>query len=67
MLKQEFIKLYLSPAQKAGECFGINPVIILAQCAIETGWGESTLSREYNNFFGITAYGRSNAFIPLIR
>ena len=62
MLKQEFIKLYHSPAQKAGECFGINPVVILAQSAIETGWGESTLAKEYNNFFGITAYGRPNAF-----
>ncbi|NBI98576.1 glucosaminidase, partial [Parabacteroides goldsteinii] len=27
MLKQEFIKQYLFPAQKAGECFGINPVV----------------------------------------
>ena len=62
MLKQKFIKLYHSPAQKAGGCFGINPVVILAQSAIETGWGESTLAKEYNNFFGITAYGRSNAF-----
>ena len=62
MLKQEFIKQYLFPAQKAGECFGINPVVILAQSAIETGWGESTLAKEYNNFFGITAYGRPNAF-----
>ncbi|MRY91243.1 glucosaminidase domain-containing protein, partial [Parabacteroides distasonis] len=62
MLKQEFIKQYLFPAQKAGECFGINPVVILAQSAIETGWGESTLAKEHNNFFGITAYGRPNAF-----
>ena len=37
MLKQEFIKQYLFPAQKAGECFEINPVVILAQSAIETG------------------------------
>lgn len=62
MTKQEFIKQYLSPAQQAGETFGINPVIILAQSAIETGWGESTLAQVHNNFFGITAYGRPNAF-----
>ena len=30
--------------------------------AIETGWGESTLAKEHHNFFGITAYGRPNAF-----
>lgn len=62
MVKQEFIKQYHLPARKAGECFGINPIVILAQSAIETGWGESTLAREHNNFFGITAYGRPNAF-----
>lgn len=62
MTKKEFIQQYRFPAQHAGECFGINPVVILAQSAIETGWGESTLAREHNNFFGITAYGRPNAF-----
>ena len=62
MLKQEFIKQYLFPAQKAGECFGINPIVILAQSAIETGWGESTLAKEHNNFFGITAYGKKNVW-----
>ncbi|NBI96237.1 glucosaminidase, partial [Parabacteroides goldsteinii] len=29
MVKQEYIKQYLFPAQKAGECFGINPIVIL--------------------------------------
>ena len=62
MIKQEYIKQYLFPARKAGDCFGINPVVILAQSAIDTGWGESTLAKEHNNFFGITAYGRPNAF-----
>ena len=62
MVKQEYIKQYLFPAQKAGECFGINPIVILAQSAIETGWGESTLAKEHNNFFGITAYGHPNPF-----
>lgn len=62
MFKQEFIKQYYPLASKAGECFGINPVVILAQAAIESGWGESTLAKEHHNFFGITAYGRPNAF-----
>ena len=60
MQKQEYISHFLPMAQKAGECFRINPVVILAQSAIESGWGESTLSREHHNFFGITAYGRRN-------
>ena len=62
MKKQDFIKQYLPLAQKAGVQFGMNPVIILAQSAIETGWGESTLCKEHNNFFGITAYGHPNPF-----
>lgn len=62
MTKQNYIKQYLPLAQKAGERFGMNPIIILAQSAIETGWGESSLAGEYNNFFGITAYGRPNPF-----
>lgn len=62
MTKLDFIKQYLPLAQKAAERFGMNPVIILAQSAIETGWGESALCREHNNFFGITAYGRPNPF-----
>ena len=62
MTKKDFITKYLPLAQKAGEAFRINPVVILAQSAIETGWGESTLAKEHNNFFGITAYGRPNAF-----
>lgn len=62
MTKQNFITTYYPLARKAGELFGMNPVILLAQSAIETGWGESTLCREYNNFFGITAYGRPNDY-----
>lgn len=50
MTKQNYIQQYLPLAQRAGERFGMNPIIILAQSAIETGWGESELAREYNNF-----------------
>ncbi|WP_455637923.1 glucosaminidase domain-containing protein [Parabacteroides sp.] len=62
MKKQEFIQTYLPLAQKAGEAFRINPVVILAQAAIETGWGQSELCLQYHNFFGITAYGRKNVW-----
>lgn len=62
MTKQEFITQYLPQAQKAGEAFRINPVVILAQAAIETGWGQSELCLHHYNFFGITAYGRKNVW-----
>ena len=63
MKKQDFIKQYLPLAQKAGVQFGMNPVIILAQSAIETGWGESTLCKEHNNFFRHHSLRSSQPFL----
>ncbi|WP_165154084.1 glucosaminidase domain-containing protein [Parabacteroides sp. ZJ-118] len=57
-----FLREYAPLAREAGRAFRIHPVVILAQAALESGWGESTLSREYHNFFGITAYGPPNAW-----
>lgn len=62
MLKNEFIALFLPLAREAGEAFRINPSVILAQAAIESGWGQSELSVQHNNYFGITAYGRKNVW-----
>jgi len=62
MTKQEFIRLYLSDASEAGGKYRINPVVILAQAAIESGWGESVLAKEHCNLFGITGYGRANDY-----
>ena len=61
-MKSEFISSLLPLARKAGEAFRLNPTVILAQAAIESGWGQSTLSVEHNNFFGITAYGPKNVW-----
>jgi flagellar protein FlgJ len=38
--------------QKAGQQLGVSPKILLAQTAIETGWGRSVVG---NNLFGIKA------------
>jgi flagellar protein FlgJ len=64
MNKRLFIQTYLPLAQPAGAAFDLNPTVVLAQAAIESGWGESLLAREHNNFFGITAYGKANAYWP---
>lgn len=61
MTKQDFVNKFYPAAKAAGAEFNINPVVVLAQAAIESGWGESRLST-YNNFFGITAYGRINNY-----
>lgn len=60
MKRSEFIRTFLPLARKAGERFSVHPVVILAQAAIESGWGQSILSCVHNNYFGITAYGRKN-------
>ena len=58
----DYISSYLPLARKAGESFRINPIVILAQAVIESGWGQSDLAREHHNFFGITAYGKKNVW-----
>lgn len=62
MKKQLFINKCYAAAWEAGQAFGLNPLVILAQAALESGWGESNLARNYSNYFGITAYGKSNAY-----
>jgi flagellar protein FlgJ len=63
MSKEEtYVSNYFREAQTAAREFKMDPMVILAQGAYETGWGTSTLARKYNNFFGITAAGKPNAF-----
>ena len=57
MIKEIFVQQFYPLAQAAGKLFNINPVVVLAQAAIESGWAESRLSKDYNSFFGITGYG----------
>ena len=58
----KFIKDSLQAAVSAGAAFHMNPSVILAQAAFESGWGTSRLATESNNFFGLTAYGCSNEY-----
>ncbi|MCZ8062140.1 flagellar assembly peptidoglycan hydrolase FlgJ [Silanimonas sp.] len=47
-------------AQKIGRELGVDPRAIVAQTALETGWGRSTISangQTANNYFGIKATG----------
>lgn len=61
--KESYVEKYLPSAKKAGQLFKIDPLIILAQGALESGWGTSNLALNHNNFFGITTGGaKSNAF-----
>ena len=46
----DFISSYLPLARKAGESFRINPIVILAQAVIESGWGQSDLRLSTRRF-----------------
>lgn len=48
-----FFSLYAKIAQDEMIRTGIPASITLAQAALESGWGESKLTKEANNFFGI--------------
>jgi flagellar protein FlgJ len=58
--KQKFLDMIGPAAEKAGRELGIDPRAIIAQAALETGWGRSTPGQESkdgpsNNLFGIKA------------
>lgn len=54
--KQKFIDALLPAAIEHGQRIGVDPRIIVAQAAQETGWGKSAPG---NNFFGIKSHGKS--------
>lgn len=52
---QEFIDKYGQSAFNVGKQYGIPYEAIIAQAALESGYGRSRLTTEANNFFGIKA------------
>lgn len=53
----DFVARFLPSARKAAEALGIEPRLLLAQAALETGWGKSLDAdpARSNNLFGIKA------------
>ncbi len=47
----------MAAAKAASAKSGFPAGITVAQAALESAWGQSRLSREANNYFGIKAYG----------
>lgn len=52
--KEDFMRELYPTAVAVGKEIGVDPRIILAQAALETGWGKSAPG---NNFFGIKSHG----------
>lgn len=60
--KIAYLRTHREAAEEAGKVFSMSPLVILAQGALESGWGTSELSVKHNNFFGIMGYGTANAY-----
>jgi hypothetical protein len=54
--QQEFVALIWPHALRVSEMTGLDPRLVVAQAAQETGWGRSAPG---NNFFGIKSHGRA--------
>ncbi len=56
---EDFVTRYLGEATAAAKVLGVEPRLLLAQAALETGWGGATAlhpdGRPANNLFGIKA------------
>ena len=57
MTKEEFIRIATEAARACSRVSGFSSGITVAQAALESAWGESRLSREALNYFGIKAHG----------
>jgi flagellum-specific peptidoglycan hydrolase FlgJ len=57
MTRSEFLRQAMAAAKTASAESGFPAGITVAQAALESAWGQSKLSSEANNYFGIKAYG----------
>lgn len=48
-----FLNKIAPGAQVAAKSYGVNPSVLIAQAALESGWGQSDLALKDNNYFGI--------------
>ncbi len=58
MTRSEFLRQAIAAATAASAKSGFPAGITVAQAALESAWGQSKLSCEANNYFGIKAYGK---------
>lgn len=53
--EQQFVQKILEDVKRISKQYGLFPSVTLAQAIIESGCGNSGLSKKYNNLFGIKA------------
>lgn len=55
--QEQFIHRIATYAQELQSAYGILPSVVIGQAILESNWGQSKLASEYNNLFGMKAYG----------
>lgn len=60
--QQAFIKKVAPAAQQAQRVTGVPASVAIAQAALESGWGQSSLTTKYANYFGIKCYGGRGSY-----
>lgn len=53
--QSDFLRDVVPAAQSSQRVYGVPASITIAQAILESGWGQSALARQCNNFFGIKA------------
>lgn len=59
---KDFVEYMMPIAKRVAEKYGLNPLAIVAQSALETGWGKHLMKKGKdlaNNFFGIKASSKT--------
>lgn len=65
MTRKEFLQQATEAARAASSTSGFPAGITVAQAALESAYGQSRLSQQANNYFGIKAYGhREKVVMP---
>lgn len=64
--RQKFYESLAPVARSVGRKYDLFPSVILAQAALESGYGESELTKQHNNFFGMKAVDGKGVPFPTV-
>jgi hypothetical protein len=60
--QRSFVNSITPSAQQYGAQYGIDPNLIVAQAALESAFGTSSVARNNNNLFGVTNHGEGTGY-----
>ncbi len=62
----DFVLAMTPIANQIKGIYGIEPIILISQAALESGWGKSALASKHNNLFGFTAGSWLQKGLPVV-